>query len=201
MGKGRFYCFDGIDGAGSETQSKMLAKLLDQKGIPYLLLDYPDYSNLIGNFINNYLHSSDHIPVGVKLVLYTADMLKDKEAIEQALSEGKMIIACRYVTTALAYQVVEGFDAGKAMDYVRMMGFPVPDVAVYLKISPDTSVKRKMKEKGRLDRNESDLQLLAKVAARYDDMASKNIFCEWETINGEQSIEKVFAEVKKALGF
>ncbi len=201
MPKGKFFVFESIDGGGSETQSRMFARLLEERDMPHILIDYPDYPNPIGNFIHNYLHSSDHIPVGVKLVLYTADMLKDKETIEQALSEGKTVVACRYVTTALAYQVVEGFDAGRALDYVKIMQFPVPDMAIYLKIKPETSKKRKLKEKGSLDRNESDLQLLAKVAARYEEMAAKNIFCRWAVVDGEQSADKVFAEVKKALGF
>jgi len=193
--------FDGIDGAGSETQSKLLSEFLAGKGTQCLVVNYPNYQNPIGNFIHNYLHSSEHIPVGVKLVLYTADMLKDKEKVEQALSDGKTIIACRYVTTALAYQVVEGFDAQKALEYVKLMGFPVPDIAVYLKIRPETSKKRKLKEKGGLDRNESDLQLLAKVAARYEEMASKNVFCKWAVVDGEKPVNRVFEDVKKALGF
>jgi len=201
MQRGKLYVLDGIDGAGSETQSRMLSEILAENGTQCIVINYPDYQNPIGNFINNYLHSSDHIPVGVKLVLYTADMLKDKEKIEQALSEGKIVIANRYVTTALAYQVVEGFDAGKALEYVKLMGFPVPDLAIYLKIRPETSKKRKMKEKGKLDRNESDLQLLAKVGARYEEMAANSTFCRWAVIDAEKPISKVFEEVKKALGF
>jgi len=81
------------------------------------------------------------------------------------------------------------------------MEFPVPDMAVYLKIRPDTSKKRKLKEKGSLDRNESNLQLLAKVAARYEEMARAGTFCRWAMIDGEKPINKIFEEVKKALGY
>jgi dTMP kinase len=201
MVKGKFFVFESIDGGGSETQSKMLVKLLEEKGIPCLFLDYPDYGRPIGNFIHNYLYGNNHIPVGVKFVLYTADMLKDRDTISKALEEGKTVVCCRYVTTALAYQVIEGFDSKRALDFVALMGFPVPDLAIYLKIKPETSKKRKLKEKGSLDRNESDLQLLSKVAARYEDMAKKNIFCRWAVVDGERPIDNVFADVKKALGF
>jgi dTMP kinase len=200
MAKGRFFVIDGIDGSGSETQSKKLKDFLEKRGERVFFLDYPDYDRPIGNFINNYLYSNDHIPVEVKFILFTADFLKDNEAVTGALNEGKAVVACRYVTTALAYQVAEGFDAGRALEYTKLMGFPVPDIAVYLKIKPETSSKRKMEESGRLDRNESDLQLLSKVAARYDEMASKNIFCKWITIDGKQGIDKVFAALKGALG-
>jgi dTMP kinase len=197
--KGRFIVFEGIDGSGSETQSKMLVKLLNEKGESCLHLDYPEYSKPIGNFIHNYLHSSDHIPADVKLILYSADFLKDKEAILGALNEGKTVVSCRYVTTALAYQVAEGLDPKRVLEFVKLMDFPVPDIAIYLKIKPETSSKRKLKEKGSLDRNESNLQLLSRVAARYDEMAEEGAFCRWVVVDGEKPVGKVFAEVRKLL--
>jgi thymidylate kinase len=135
----------------------------------------------------------------VTFILHSADKLKDRVAIEQAISEGKTVIACRYVTTMLAYQVVEGFDEQKALEHIRLMDFPVPDLAILLKIRPETSKKRKLKEKGKLDRNESNLQLLAKVAARYEEMAAAGTFCRWAVIDGEKPIGRVFEEVKKVL--
>lgn len=201
MAKGRFVVFESIDGGGSETQSKMFLKLLEEKKVPYLFLDYPDYDRPIGNFINNYLHSNEHIPADVKFILHSADKLKDKDAIMQALNEGKTVVACRYVTSMLAYQVVEGFDAKKALEHIKLMDFPVPDIAIYMKISPETSMKRKMKENGKLDRNESNLQLLSRVGARYEEMAAKHVFCRWYVIDGERPSEKIFADVRKALGY
>jgi dTMP kinase len=196
---GRFIVFDGIDGSGSETQSKLLVKFLEESGKQCLHLDYPEYSKPIGNFIHNYLHSNDHIPADVKLILYSADFLKDKEAILGALKEGKTVVSCRYVTTALAYQVAEGLDSERVLEFVKLMGFPKPDIAIYLKIKPETASKRKMKEKGSLDRNESNLQLLSRVAARYDEMAREGTFCRWAVADGEKPVERVFSEVKKLL--
>ena len=198
--RGKFYVFDGIDGSGSETQSKLLLKLLDDKGMPYLFLDYPDYGKPIGNFIHNYLYGNEQIPADVKFILHSADKLKDREAIESALADGKTVVACRYATTMLDYQEVEGVDAEKALQHVRLMDFPVPDLAIYLKIGPETTAKRKMKEKGNLDRNEANLQLLSKVAARYDEMAKQNVFCKWIIVDGEKSVDHIFGEVRKAVG-
>jgi dTMP kinase len=200
MPKGRFYVIEGIDGAGSETQSKLLVRELESRGSQCLFLDYPDYSKPIGNFINSYLQGNEHLPAEAKMLLYAADFLKDREAIEKALGEGRDVVACRYVTSALAYQVVEGVGEQKALDFVRLMGFPVPDLAILLKISAETSKKRKIKEKGELDRHESNLQFLAKVGARYEEMAKANVFCTWESINGEQGIDKIAAQIKKLLG-
>jgi dTMP kinase len=199
--KGRFFVLDGIDGAGSETQSKLLKKHIESRGGRCFVLDYPDYGHEIGSFIDGYLHSNRHIPVEVKFILYTADMLKDKEKIEKTLAEGTTVIACRYLTSALAYQSIEGFDLKRALEYFRIMRFPVPDVAIYLSISPETSAKRKIGEKGHLDRHESDKEFLKKVAARYEEMASKNVFCRWKVVDGENSIDAVFEDVRKMLNF
>ena len=201
MAQGKFFVFESIDGGGSETQSKMFVRLLEERGQAVLFLDYPDYDRPIGAFIHNYLHGNDHIPVDVKFILHSADKLKDREAVEQALADGKTVVACRYVTAMLAYQVVEGFDEAKALEHIRLMDFPVPDMTIYLKIRPETSKKRKLNEKGSLDRNESNIQLLSKVAARYEEMAKAGTFCRWAVIDGEKPADNVFKEVKKALGF
>ena len=196
---GRLIVIEGIDGAGSETQSRMLVELLRGSGVPCMHLDYPEYDKPIGSFINNYLQNDVNIPVDVKFILYCADFLKDRERILDALAEGKIVVACRYVTSALAYQVAEGLNAEKALAFVDLMEFPVPDLAVWLKIRPETSAKRKMKEKGSLDRHEYDLQLLAKVSARYDEMACEGVFCRWAVVDGEKPVGKVFEGVKKIL--
>lgn len=200
MPDGRLIVIDGIDGAGSETQSRLLAKLLDERGMPSILLDYPDYQNPIGNFINSYLHGSGHIPPEVKAILYSADFLKDKGVIEGALAGGKTVVCCRYFTSTLAYQSADGFETSKLLKLAETTGMPIPDIAIYLRIRPAMSAKRKKREKGTLDRNESDLQLLAKVAAKYDELSERGVFCRWVAIDGERSVEKVFADVRKALG-
>jgi thymidylate kinase len=53
---GKFIVIEGIDGAGGETQSKLLFEYLSSRKIPCERMLYPDYGNSIGKFIHDYLH-------------------------------------------------------------------------------------------------------------------------------------------------
>ena len=81
-----------------------------------------------------------------------------------------------------------------------MFELPKPDKILFLKISPETSVERKKREKnGDIDRYEENLNFLHKVARMYEKLVSENILGPWYVIDGEKSIENVFEQVKKVL--
>lgn len=196
----RFIAFDGIDGAGKETQSKLLFEYLKKKGVPAERLAYPDCSKPLGRMIHEFLHKKFELPADSQLLLYTADMLKDRESIERWIGEGRIVVADRYFTSSLAYQVLNGVPEEKVLELARVLNLPKPDVTVYLRISPETALKRKEKEKSKLDRFEGNLEFLRNVRERYEHLAKNSVFCKWVVVDGEKSIEEVFVEVKKVLG-
>ena len=52
----RFIVIEGIDGAGGETQSKLLVKHLKEKGKQAERITFPEYDKPIGNFISEFLY-------------------------------------------------------------------------------------------------------------------------------------------------
>lgn len=193
---GKFIVFEGIDGAGGETQSKLLSSYLG-KGAKNL--SYPDYKNPIGKIIHQYLHNQYDLPVETQFLLHSADFIKDAVKILKWLDEKKTVIADRYFTSTIAYQGLRGFELKKALRFAEIFNIPKPDLIIYLDISPETSMRRKLEEKGNLDRNEKDKKFSKELKAQYRKMAKKSIFGEWVVINGEKSIEEVFEEIKKII--
>ncbi len=200
MKGGRIVVIDGIDGAGGETQSKLLLKFLKDKGIPAVKLTYPDYSGPIGRLLHEYLHKKFELSPEMQFLLYSADYVKDQEKIKKLLKEGKTVICDRYFTSTLAYQGLRGFPLEKALKFARMFGIRKPDIVIFLRISPETSIKRKYREKKSLDRNESDKAFLGRVSRFYEGLIEKQVFGKWVALDGEKSIEKVFEEIRKVLG-
>jgi len=200
MVKGNLFVFEGIDGGGTETQSKLLLDYLKNKNISAERICYPDYEQPLGKLIHEYLHKKFDFPPDVQAMLYAADMTKDKEKIKKWLEEGRTVIADRYITSTIAYQGFRGFPVEKILKLAEIFDIPKPDVIVYLKVSAETSMKRKLKEKPDLDRNESDKKLMENLSLFYEKLAKENIFSKWIVINGEKSREEVFEEVRKALG-
>ncbi len=190
-----FIVFEGIDGAGGETQSKILKEKLENLGKEVVLLRYPDREHEIGKFIYMHLEKKSMLTPEALVLLFLVDFVKDKEKIIRALENGKIVIADRYFTSTLVYQHAQGIEITKILSLAEIMNIPKPDIAILLKISPETSMKRKLAEKGFLDNFEKNFEFLRKVSKIYEDVARKNVFCKWTVINGERSIEEVSKDV------
>ena len=197
---GKFIVFEGIDGCGGETQSKKLVQYLKKRGKPAQLLSYPDYKGPVGKLIREYLYKRYNFSKEVQLLLYFADFLKDKDKIQKWLQEGKTIVSDRYFSSTLAYQCLNGFPVENALQVSKLFELPVPDVIMYLDITPETSIKRKIKEKnGKLDRHEADKKFLTDLVKFYKQLVKKQVFSRWIVIDGEQSIEKVAKDIQTLL--
>jgi dTMP kinase len=196
--QGKLVVIEGIDGAGGETQSKLLLEHLHSRKIPCERIYYPDYGNSIGKFIHDYLHKKHELPVDMQFLLYATDMIKDRDKVLGWLKEGKTVIADRYFTSILAYQGMD-FPLENALKFAEIFRLPKPDIIFFLKISPETSIKRKKGEKKNLDRNEADMELHKKVAASYENLIKNQVWASWFEIDGEKGVEEVFARIRKVL--
>jgi dTMP kinase len=195
--KGKFIVFEGIDGAGGETQSKLLFNYFKKQKKPVKKLSYPDYRGPIGKLIHQFLHKKYNFSPEVQFLLYFTDFLKDKEKIEKWKRENKIIISDRYFTSTLAYQGQKGFSIEKALKIFKIFDLPKPDLIIYLKISAETSIQRKFKEKRSLDRHEADKKFLEKLSKFYEKLIKNQIFGRWVTADGERPIEEVSKEIRK----
>jgi dTMP kinase len=196
----KFIVIEGIDGAGIETQSRMLIDFLKKKGIGVESIDYPGYDNPVGKFIKDFLYKKFDLIPDVQALLYAADMINDKEKIKNSLKQGRYVIGTRYFTSTLAYQGLNGVPRERLLKFADLFEMPKPELVIYLRISPETSVSRKKKEKkNAIDRFESDKEYLKRVDESYDYLIKNNVFSNWYVIDGEKPKEDVFEQVKRVL--
>lgn len=149
--------------------------------------------------IHEFLHKKYEFSAEIQFLLYLADFLKDKEKVKKWLKEGKTVISDRYFTSTLCYQCLRGFPLKIALEIAKLLELPKPDLIIYLKISPQTSIKRKFKEKKSLDRNEKDKKFLSQLSKFYGKLIKKSVFSKWIIIDGEKSIKEVFEAIKKRI--
>lgn len=196
----KFIVLDGIDGCGKGTQTKLLSDFLIEKGFQVVNKKYPEYGQPIGDLIHNFLYKKFEPNLSAELLLYTADHLKDKEYMQDCLKNGKIILADRYFTSTLAYQFLKGVPKEKILRLIELMEAPRPDLCFLIKIAPETSLKRKSKEKGGdLDRHEENLQFQKDLAKTFEQMAQEKTYCDWEIIDGEQTPENVHQQIIEIL--
>lgn len=195
-----FIVIEGLDGAGGETQSRILAKLLRRKGKRVILLRYPDYKNPIGRLIRDFLRRKFNLGADVEFSLYATDMVKDIQKIRRVLDSKGFVIADRYLTSTLAYQALRGFTHEKGLKFAELFSIPKPDIAIFLDISPQTSIRRKLGEHSVLDRYEEDIDFLEKVRRSYMRLIKSRAFARrWIIIDGEKSVGKVTRQIEITL--
>ncbi len=192
---GRLIALEGIDGSGSETQSKLIANYLRDLGEEVVIIEYPDYERPLGQMIDAFLHREQELSVAMQFILYAADMVKDRERITQWLNDGTIVISSRYFGSTLAFQCHKGFNENAALRFANDFGIVIPDINILLTISPEESARRKRVEKGDLDLHEGDNELLTCVNNRYQSLAGRDIFGPWRIVDGEQTIEQVKSEI------
>ncbi len=196
---GKFIVFEGIDGAGTETQSKLLFNYLRRRKKSVVKLLYPDKKGVMGKLIYKYLDKEHHLPTEIQFLLHLADFAKDQLRIKNWLKQGKIVISDRYFTSTLAYQGAKGFSLNKALLAAKIFELLKPDLVIFLKVSPETSIRRKHREKRRLDLHEANKKLLKQVAAFYKKLIKNQVFAKWKAIDGEKPIRRVFEEIKQIL--
>jgi len=104
--------FEGIDGSGKETQSKLFCEYLKSIKKDFLYMDFPAYnktffSKEIIKYLNSEYGSMDEIHPKFIAMLYAGDRLEFKDKISKGLNEGKIIVCNRYTPSNIAHQIVK----------------------------------------------------------------------------------------------
>lgn len=152
--RGRFIVVEGLDGAGTTTQSRRLADRLRAEGRKVHVTAEPSGGPVgavarlvLSKRISGDAKSGGFDP-GALALLFAADRL-DHVATEIAplLAEGVDVVSDRYTLSSLAYQSITCGDA----EWVEAVNSKAraPDVTLFLEVSPRTAVSRRFSESSR----------------------------------------------------
>ena len=135
---GILIAFEGIDNAGKTTQMAELSTWLNVRQVRHIVSK--ELTTPIGHLIQSYFGSGVFTPV-LKTLLFAADRMQrlDQE-IEPALRAEMMVLADRWVLSAVAYRAAEGLDRGFVLQVNSLARDP--DVTVLLDIPPDEAWNR-----------------------------------------------------------
>lgn len=147
---GRLIVFEGTDGSGKATQTELLCRELDQRGIPYKKLTFPRYDQDSSALIRLYLGGAfgsrpDDVNAYAAATFYAVDRYASYKQDWGAFYEsGGLLIADRYTTSNAVHQTVKlPVEERKAfLDWLfdfeyRMLGLPKPTRVLYLDIPTD----------------------------------------------------------------
>ncbi|WP_457205395.1 dTMP kinase [Nocardioides sp. P5_C9_2] len=103
---GVFVCFEGGEGAGKSTQSRLLATWLEERGHAVLLTFEPGDTE-VGKALRQIVLSPEtgELSHRTEALLYAADKAEHVDTVVlPALARGEVVITDRYVDSSLAYQ-------------------------------------------------------------------------------------------------
>jgi dTMP kinase len=180
---------EGIDASGKFTQSNLLYKRLQGKGIRTAYISFPDYTSAIGQEIKAFLSGTKDYPTEARHMLYSLNRLEHKKEIETWLNEGKVVVINRYCESNLAY----GGASGLSIEWLRSLESEMPqsNYVYYLRAKPSLSNERKASSR---DKFEANLAFLERVASVYDALAESP---NWFSIDANNSIENIHYEISR----
>jgi len=171
---GLFITFEGGEGCGKSTQSRLLLKKLEQRNIPVVLTHEPG-GTVLGNELRKTLkrkRDSSISPQAELFLLAASRAQLVAELIRPALEEGKVVICDRFTHSTMVYQ---GYGRGLDFTAIKMVNNMAtrnlnPDLIILLDISPEQGLARKQSLKDRFELE--DLSFHRRVREGYLKMAA-----------------------------
>lgn len=183
---GFFVDIEGLDGAGSSTQVAAVAKVLKKEGLKVHLTKEPTKSP-IGLLIRQTLRGKFFLPPASLQLLFAADRGEhlEKEIIPR-LKRGELVITDRYFWSTIAFGSI---DLDKEWLINLNRDFILPDLSIFIEVSPSVCLERIEKARGTTELFEEE-EKLERVWDTYHFLATKYPFYI-VTIDGERPPEKV----------
>ena len=205
MDKGVFITFEGIEGSGKTSQSRILKEKLIKEGLPVIHTFEPG-GTVLGEKIREIL-LDPHMkidPVSELLLYFAVRVQHVNEKIKPALEKGYVVICDRFHDSTIAYQ---GYGRGVSLKiindlYKMFVDNLKPDLTILLDLPAEIGLKRNEKANKR-DRFElEDITFHNKVKQGYLEIASSDperFFVIDATNSPEQISESIYEYVKGKL--
>jgi dTMP kinase len=162
MKSGLFIVLEGVDGAGTTTQARLLAEALRARRLPVHLTAEPS-SGPIGALLRQALKgrvvaggavgAAEPLSWGTMALLFAADRLDHLEAeVLPNLAEGTSVICDRYYHSTVGYQSLGG-GGSAAIAWLRELNARarVPDLTLVLDAAPEVAAQRRRSRGGPLE--------------------------------------------------
>lgn len=163
--RGVLIAIEGIDGAGSSTQTGMLVAALSASGYPAVATKEPNPDGHIEITIRALLREQRALPA-LDALLFAADRVEHVECyIKPWLQAKKIVVTDRYLESTLAYQAAQGLDPRWILSLNREA--LRPELTVILDVDPAVSLRRKDAKPDRYEQPE----FLTRVRANFQKRA------------------------------
>ncbi|WP_454050417.1 dTMP kinase [Cellulomonas sp. Marseille-Q8402] len=195
---GLFVSFEGGDGSGKSTQSRLLGEWLTGLGLTVVLTREPGGTELGRVLRREVLHGGD-LDARTEALIYAADRAHHVASlVRPALAAGSVVVTDRYLDSSVAYQG-SGRDLGA--DEVEQLslwatGGLLPAVTVLLDLDPAAGMARLRDRPDQPDRLESaGDEFHRRTRAAFLDRAAADPG-RWLVLDAARPVDEVAADVR-----
>jgi len=196
---GVFVCFEGGEGSGKSTQSRLLRDWLEAEGYAVVLTFEPGDTE-VGREMRRIVLSPEtgELADRTEVLLYAADKAEHVETVVQpALDRGAVVVTDRYVDSTLAYQ-----GAGRTLDVreveqvARWATHDLrPHLTVLLDLEPEDGLGR-FEERDRIEGE--PVEFHQRVRQAFLDMAAADPD-HYLVLDARLPVEEIAAEIRAEL--
>lgn len=151
---GRLIVFEGTDGSGKATQSRLLCEHLRRENMPYKNINFPRYGQPSAAMVQEYLdgrlgrHPGDVNAYAASLMFSMDRYASYKQDWGPFYEAGGLVVADRYTTSNAVHQaskLPEG-ERKAFLDWLfdteyRLLELPKPDLVIYLDMPTEITEK------------------------------------------------------------
>src|SRR3954470_17752600 len=174
---GLFVVMEGIDGCGSTTHAKLLAKAIKSRGLEVLLTCEPSpgpIGALIRQVLQRRLFVADAtgpraFAWSTMALLFAADRMDHLDSpVVPAWREGAVVLSDRYDLSSLAYQSVTAPNGEKVVPWIRELNAAAlrPDLTVVINVPVEVAEERRA-SRGGIEEMFESRELQARLCAVY----------------------------------
>lgn len=202
---GKLIIIEGGDGSGKATQAKLLAERLIHRGKPVKTISFPDYDSDSSALVKMYLHGdfgtdADAVNPYAASAFYAVDRFASYQMKWKGfLNRGGIVIADRYTTSNMLYQMIKIDDKKQREAYLDWlcdfefckMGLPRPDMVILLDVPLLVTERLMAGRSGKTggetgDIHEKNEGFLEKCHGAYHELAVRY---DWQTISCAENME------------
>ena len=201
--QGLLITFEGGEGTGKSTQSKLLYDYLKSKTTDVILTREPggckESENIRNLLVKGNINKWD--PITESLLHNAARREHIKNIIKPALLKNKIVICDRYIDSTMAYQ---GIGQGVNLNFLNILSKEITEnivanITFIFDIDPDISLKRaKKRDKNTNNRYENfDLSFHKNIRNYFKSLINTNK--RYILIDASNSIEEIHLKILKSI--
>ena len=211
---GKLIVFEGTDGSGKATQTRLLCQALERQGITYQEIDFPRYGKPSAAMVQEYLDGNlgrkpGDVNAYAASMFYAMDRFASyKQDWGEHYDAGGLVIADRYTTSNAVHQASklegEARDTYLAWLYhteYELFGLPKPDLVIYLDMPTEITERmmraREQSTNTKADIHEQDEAYLKRCRANAKEIVGDSGWVVVDCAAGDapRSIEDIHEEV------